>query len=214
MSKPPRTRGSERPTGGRPAKREELMRAATAHFLRHGYLGARVDAIAAEAGVSKQTLYNHFGDKQRLFRAVLQEAGGGAPFDLDLVERVGDSDDLGADLLALGHDLVHGALDDEVAALRRLLVSEWDRMPAEIGADWARVGIRLLQTLTEAIERQRGRGLLDVHDAALAARQFVLLTATDAHTRALQGRRPLAEEEREQVVHDGVALWLRAYGPR
>lgn len=190
------------------------MRAATAHFLRHGYLGARVDAIAAEAGVSKQTLYNHFGDKQRLFRAVLQEAGGGAPFDLGLVERVGDSDDLGADLLALGRDLVHGALDDEVAALRRLLVSEWDRMPAEIGADWARVGIHLLQTLTEAIERQRERGLLDVPDAALAARQFVLLTATDAHTRALQGRRPLPQDERDQVVRDGVALWLRAYGPQ
>ena len=43
-------------------------------FLRHGFTDTSVDAIAAESGVSKQTIYNHFGDKKNLFVAVIEEA--------------------------------------------------------------------------------------------------------------------------------------------
>jgi len=55
---------------GYPAKRRAIMDAAAQAFLREGYTRASVDAIAAAAGVSKQTVYNHFGDKERLLVAV------------------------------------------------------------------------------------------------------------------------------------------------
>ncbi|MFF6008462.1 TetR/AcrR family transcriptional regulator, partial [Prauserella flavalba] len=38
---------------------------------REGYPQARVDQIAAEAGVAKATVYNHFGDKENLFRETI-----------------------------------------------------------------------------------------------------------------------------------------------
>ena len=53
-------------------KRDEIQRAALALFSRDGYERTSVDAIAAEAGVSKRTVYNHFGDKENLFLAVVQ----------------------------------------------------------------------------------------------------------------------------------------------
>src|ERR1700761_6988850 len=53
-------------------KRDEIQRAALTLFTRDGYERTSVDAIAAEAGVSKRTVYNHFGDKENLFLSVVQ----------------------------------------------------------------------------------------------------------------------------------------------
>ena len=50
------------------------MTAAQRVFASDGFGGASIDKIAAEAGVSKQTVYNHFGDKRRLFLAMIDEA--------------------------------------------------------------------------------------------------------------------------------------------
>ena len=52
-------------------KRGAIERAARAVFGRLGYARASIDQIAAEAGVSTRTLYNHFGDKLGLFSQVL-----------------------------------------------------------------------------------------------------------------------------------------------
>lgn len=63
---------------GRPAgrgrsrnKSAAIVAAARRRFLTHGYQGVSVDTIAADAEVSKRTIYDHFGDKERLFGAVV-----------------------------------------------------------------------------------------------------------------------------------------------
>ena len=53
------------------ATRHKLLAAATQEFAAHGYAGARVDRIAANAGVNKQRIYSYFGDKDGLFEVVL-----------------------------------------------------------------------------------------------------------------------------------------------
>ena len=60
---------------GRPkdqAKRLAILEAAKTLFMRNGYEGSSMDAIAAEAGVSKLTVYNHFTDKETLFSAAVK----------------------------------------------------------------------------------------------------------------------------------------------
>src|SRR3981081_2536329 len=52
-------------------KRADIVRAATALFLRQGYHDTGTDQIAAAASVSKQTVYNQFGDKKRLFHDIV-----------------------------------------------------------------------------------------------------------------------------------------------
>ena len=65
---PPET---PRPAGpGRPkdlGKRAAILDAAKRLFLVQGFTGVSMDQIAAEAGVSKLTVYSHFGDKESLF---------------------------------------------------------------------------------------------------------------------------------------------------
>ncbi len=59
---------SERQT----AKREQILKGAMAVFLRSGYAGTSMDRVATEAGVSKQTIYSHFQDKEGLFRSLIE----------------------------------------------------------------------------------------------------------------------------------------------
>lgn len=60
---------------GRPKdmeKRAAILAAAKALFIRNAFAGTSMDAIAADAGVSKLTVYSHFGDKDNLFREVIR----------------------------------------------------------------------------------------------------------------------------------------------
>ncbi len=53
-------------------KQEVILQGAVQVFLRLGYAGTSMDRVAAEAGVSKQTIYSHFQDKEGLFRALME----------------------------------------------------------------------------------------------------------------------------------------------
>lgn len=50
-----------------------LLDAATHEFSRYGLAGARVDRIAASAGVNKERIYQYFGKKHDLFGIVLEK---------------------------------------------------------------------------------------------------------------------------------------------
>ena len=58
--------------GGEAPRRERILTAAAAEFARHGFSGARVERIAAAAGVNKQLLFHYFGSKSGLQGAVLR----------------------------------------------------------------------------------------------------------------------------------------------
>ena len=55
------------------AKTEAILKGAIKEFLAHGYAGSSMDKIAKAAKVSKATVYSHFGDKENLFNAVMQD---------------------------------------------------------------------------------------------------------------------------------------------
>ena len=54
------------------ATRKKLLTAARREFAKSGLAGARVDEIAARAGVNKQLVYHYYGDKDALYLAVLE----------------------------------------------------------------------------------------------------------------------------------------------
>lgn len=54
-------------------KSEQIIAGAMEQFLKHGYAGASMDRIAAAAGVSKQTLYSYFEDKDSLFTTLVEQ---------------------------------------------------------------------------------------------------------------------------------------------
>lgn len=198
-----------------PAKRRAIIDAAQRVFLAQGFAGSSVDAIAATAGVSKQTIYNHFGDKEALFQAVVRAVQSDFTSDFHaagLEERLAASNDLGRDLRQVGRQWAAAVLHEDVAALRRLVMAEQDRHPW-LFDEWQQPRPALERALRGAISKQAERGALDVADVGLAVDQLLLVVITETLTRAAYGRRALTEAEAGKIVDNGVEMWLRCYRP-
>jgi AcrR family transcriptional regulator len=67
-------RKSNQPSRDSDATKNRIMDAAEDEFARAGLLGARTEAIAANTGVTKAMIFYHFGDKEGLYRAVLDRS--------------------------------------------------------------------------------------------------------------------------------------------
>ncbi len=72
------------------AKRELIVDAAMRHFAERGYQGARVEDVAAELGIAKGSIFQHFGSKAGLFFAAYRKAVASLPAWLDAPKEVID----------------------------------------------------------------------------------------------------------------------------
>ncbi|WP_433327810.1 TetR/AcrR family transcriptional regulator [Spirillospora sp. CA-294931] len=197
-------------------KREAIVLAAREVFLREGFARASVDAIAATAGVSKRTVYNHYADKERLFLSVIEETV--APVIAGFVQiaerHLGDVTDLEADLNAFGRDWVRlTVVFPEHPALLRLVIAEATHFPSLVeawrGAGSARGG----RVLAEHLRRIGDRGLLAIPDADEAARHLTALVCNPPQSRSFFGTRPLADAEIDDLVGSAIRAFLRIYRP-
>ncbi|MET8975127.1 TetR/AcrR family transcriptional regulator [Streptomyces sp. NPDC004539] len=196
--------------------------AACTLFGREGYTRASIDAVAAAAGVSTRTLYNHFpGGKAELFRTVVtwtsSEVKDAQLACLNSVLPPGrppHPDNLERDLLALAEEFV-GLLTRyaDHFALVRHIHAEVDHVPREVLDAWHAAGPGpVTAALTEAFQGLADADLLDVHgDPGLTAAHFVALTSHSLTMRTHYGVLPLPKEDTETLVRGGVAAFLRAY---
>jgi AcrR family transcriptional regulator len=201
-------------------KREALLRGARTVFGREGYTRAGIDEIAAEAGVSTRTLYNHFGGKANLFReALLESAAAVTGAHVALIERyLTKVTDVDEDLLAFAREWM-GRRPEHDAHMRlvRQIIAEGQRLPADVIEEWQRTGPR---TVTEAVRERLAalgaQGLLaigpDPAESAEAARYLMLLVAGGVTTDTFFGVVPMSAEDVDARVVSGVRTFLRLYG--
>jgi TetR/AcrR family transcriptional repressor of mexJK operon len=192
------------------AKRQAILKAATEAFLHSGY-AASVDEIAAVAGVGKQTVYRHFGDKQSLFLAAVAAARAttvpAAPAaDLSPDEPLGGLTEVGEQILAV-------ALSPTVAALHRLTIAEIGNHP-ELSAHWSDGAEPFIdERLADHLLRYDEAGLLSVADPARTARQFAYLLITEGRMATAYGTRHLSPERRHVIAAETADLIVRAHRP-
>jgi len=151
----------------------EILRAATAAFVAKGYDGTSMEEIATKAGVSKQTVYKHFTDKETLFGEVVTST---AVYANDIVESVttllSEAEFIKGGLRQLSHLIVKMLLDAELLKLRRLIISNADRMP-QLGRSWYENGFeRMLGSMASCFRELTSRGLLKTPDPQIAASHF------------------------------------------
>ena len=190
-------------------KHDAILDAAKHVFLREGY-SASMDLVAAEAGVSKQTVYNHFGSKEGLFRAIVDDLS--SEFLDVLVEHDGARADPASTLEAVARRFLKLLLTPSYLALHRMLVAEAPRFPDLAREIYVGGPARAVSELALYLAEESRKGTLAVADPALAAEQFFGALLGNLQLRALLSPREApGEAEIEQAVGHAVHSFLRAH---
>ncbi len=180
--KPARRYDSSRRQARAELARESILAVARDRFLAHGYGATTVGAVAADAGVSVETIYKAFGNKSGLARAVFDRAlAGQGPISTGeraaIVKR--DERDPYRRLRAFGAFV--GEVTPRVAPLLLVLraAAETDR---EVAAVWDRINDERLQGMLRDAEQLAAEGALRPGvSAADAADVFWSLTAPEMY---------------------------------
>lgn len=167
-------------------KRRAILDAATNAFLAAGYSRTSMDDVARLAKVSKQTVYQHFGDKEHLVTEVVLAivTGAGAPVD-DEVHRLAASIDLAGDLRSHGRRQLHAVLQPRPMQLRRLVIAEAVTFPALGAALYEHGPGRTIAELADAFAELQQRGLLRHVDPRRVASDFNWLLMSEPLNRAM-----------------------------
>ncbi|WP_157411117.1 TetR/AcrR family transcriptional regulator [Actinoplanes rectilineatus] len=185
-------------------KRAAILDAARERFLADGYDRTSVDAVAAAAGVSKRTVYDHFTDKDGLCRAVFQTA---ATTLLDTVRRAAGEElrvdrDLREGALAFARRIATGTFRSSDYAVVRTLMDHGDLtgVSPDLAGEPERILASQLSVLAEA-------GLVRQGKAQRTAEHFGALTFMLALNQP-----HLEESAMDEIFVDGVDAFVRAYG--
>lgn len=194
-------------------KRQAIMEAATSAFMSKGYSGTSMDDIAKLAAVSKQTVYKHFSDKEKLFAEIVLATTDRIDGMIDLVARIpADADTLEENLTRLARQFLAALTQPQVLQLRRLVIANADAFP-ELGATWYEQGFeRVLATLAATFQRLADHGLLRCEEPLLAANHFSgLLLWTPVNKAMFHGSPQHTEAELDHYATVGVRTFLAAY---
>jgi TetR/AcrR family transcriptional regulator, mexJK operon transcriptional repressor len=206
--------GGSRAVGAAGPKGEAIAQAALRLFLRDGYERTSVDAIAAEAGVSKRTIYNRYGDKENLFLSVLRDTYNAMMVTLREIvgKHLDDVTDVQQDLTAFALEVAHSmtTAPDRIA-LVRLIMSEAPFFPSLIRAE--QMPLTMHGSVSASLARLAGDGRLAIADPTEAAEHLIALTINQINARTMFGVVPVSDGEIERIITGGVAAFVRAYRP-
>jgi len=187
-----------KPLRGRPRDPERcrrILEAARSHFHAHGLARASVDAIAADAGVSKMTIYSHFASKEGLFEAVVRERTEGVVGGLAGAE----------------------ALDPEQpekALLFRSLYGAAGAQPEACRAFYRQGADRLIGDLAAYLRRSDAAGALRVRHPRQAADLFLAMFLGDGHIRGLLMLDMPDARENRALLREAVRVFMAAFARR
>jgi AcrR family transcriptional regulator len=192
------------------AKRRQILKGARETFAELGFERASVDSIAARAGVSKATLYNHFADKSALFAACFSEGADAMRSELKAL-LAETSDDLEKTLQRAGESLISVFVSPEALGLHRA-AAEAANLPEIRRMFFERGACVTFETIAAYLARWAGEGVLSMDDPYDAAVQFVMLCHGDLVMKVRLGvvEKPSAEQIRE-TVQRAVKTFLRAF---
>ncbi|MEE4205764.1 MAG: TetR/AcrR family transcriptional regulator [Erythrobacter sp.] len=203
---------------GRPsdrAKRAAILEAATHSFFERGFAATSIEQVAADAGVSKVTIYNHFGDKRTLFTAAVDRECEKIRGHFSIGEAQGQSvaDTIRDRLTAIGEAMVAFLYRPEMLQFERRIAAETESDP-EIGRAFLEAGPwRMKEAFAAFLEHAAAEGDLVIEDHGAAAEQFVSMCKGMGDLGRRFGARPEPGENAVRI-RGAVDVFLAAYGKR
>jgi AcrR family transcriptional regulator len=178
-------------------KRAAILDAAWPIFLREGWAGASLERVAAESGISKMTVYRHFGTKEELFEALVEEMCRRMEVAIEAAPAVGLSPE--ERLTAEARGFVAALTLPEALAFYRLIVADGWRFPV-LARTFERSGMAVLRRRVSAILAEAGLNLVET---APRAAGFINLVLGDAYLEASLG---LDDPDRDARFEAQIAM--------
>ncbi len=188
-------------------RKARILAAATRRFLKDGYGETSIDAIVAESGGSKATLYSFFPTKADLFRAVVDSIVASAESaELKSLDNVRDT------LVRFSEQRLRVVFSRKHRALMRLIIAERDRFPDIARMYYERGPLHGDTLLREYFETLIDKGLIDIQSAVEASEFFrgMLMHQRYIDQLYLNAPAPSAEEVSVRARHV-VDRFLEAY---
>jgi len=208
-----------RPRAGRPtreqaeARHEELLDHALDHFLDKGFEQATIEAIAADVGMTKRTVYARYPDKASLFRAAVRRAIERYQISDERIRATEVEGDLVQTLTNIAMLRIDLVSSPQGLKLQRIIQTESYRFP-EIFTDTYELGaLPTIQFLAELLRRETETGQLAIDHAFAAANAFVSMVVTGP-VKLILAANPLPPEEIAKRVAFGVNFFLNGARPR
>lgn len=198
---------------GRPAdqaKRAAIVAAASQSFFNVGYTGSSIEQIAADAGVSKVTIYNHFGSKRALFSAAVEAECEKMREHLLFDDHAGPMRER---LESFGHAMLAFLSRPEMIRFEHRIAAETEREP-ELGEAFLEAGPRRMhQALSGLLARADARGELSIREPDVAAEQLAsMVKGLGDLERRFGGNNDQAVIAARVV--NAVDAFLKIYGPQ
>ena len=194
------------------ASRQRLLAEATRAFLTHGYGATNLDAIAAAAGISKKTIYDHVGSKAELFALVVENGIDQAPVGGLIAALDEDAPEPALRTLLLA--VARLALSDGGLRFQRMLMREAATFP-ELVLAFDRLIAEFLGGLVKWLDRQKAAGRLCLDSAETAAAMLLNLLVADIRRDFFLGQRNAPElEEQVRLVDAALQIFLHGTLPR
>ncbi|MGE2689449.1 TetR/AcrR family transcriptional regulator [Mycolicibacterium pulveris] len=155
-------------------KVQQIRAAAHTLFLEHGFAGVSTAALAKEAGVSKETLYSRYPNKEAVLADVLEHLIALGQLDADVdIPAPASIADLRNALRSLATELGAQLIQRDYIELVRIVIAETPRLP-HVGEIFRRsVPKRAFQLTGALLTAAKDAGLIGDIDVLAAARMFL-----------------------------------------
>lgn len=194
-------------------KHHDIVQAAITVFLQKGFELTSMDAVAAQAGLSKVTVYNHFRDKKELFEQVMAVHCANLSNNTKLIEF--DASKSPEHLMQIyAHRMVELLLHEKSIALMRVVIGEASRFPELAHSIWPEGKLPMHEALNHYLKEEHDAGRLHIPETALATTQFFGLIKENLVWPALMGLKiNNSPAHRQQVIEEAVSMFLSYYQP-
>ncbi|MCC8914797.1 TetR/AcrR family transcriptional regulator [Xanthomonas euvesicatoria] len=190
-------------------KRNAIVEAAIAQFRQHGFEATSMDRVAATAGVSKRTVYNHFPSKDALFGEILRGLWQRSAEAVNLTYR--PDQPLHLQLIALLQQKLRLLDDPAFIDLSRVAIAEGIHSPARARELLSQLGSKEEGTTTW-LRAALADGRLAGVEPEFAAQQLQALVKGFAFwPQITMGQPPLSPQQQTQVAESAVAMFLGLY---
>lgn len=194
------------------ARHGELLEAALDHFLEKGYENATIEAIAAEVGMTKRTVYARYPEKAALFGAAVHRAIERYAIPQERIEATdcGDLEQTLRNIARLRIDLVaspHGL------KLQRIIYTESYRFPGIFNDVYEIGALPTVKFLAGLLKRETQAGNLAIAEPVMAANLFMSMVVSGPARVIVAGQGMSAQEIDERIAF-AVRLFLNGARPR